>query len=303
MKTLKLAAFAALLWPLCGAGPVLSELTVKAPAGPGTNYLRLAEQQLADFAGDKLVLEAQRGPWAVEANVLDKAAGRAAVASGKFATIIYRHLTAAEKAAGLGEAVFGYYGAVLVVHPDAPIDGISASKWAAYLTAKKEPADLRWSTLADVPAAKDAPLAWSLPDAANKAYVKPFTFAHAFPERLTDAFPTTPAQDPDAATYAVAKKPHAIAVHGFDFVLDGFDTPFNHMKVLKVGGIAPNARTFADETYPFARPVVFVYGVAQAAERSSATAKFLTWLASGRSKAVAQQRMLVPPVSSSAASH
>lgn len=301
MKTLNFAAIAALSWHLCGAGPALTELRVKAPFGPGINYMRAAEPILADHAGVRVVLDEPKGPWATEATLLDKPAERTAVAAGKYATIVFRHLTAKEAAAGLAETVLGYYGAVLVVHPDAPVDDVDLAKWNAYLTAKAEPA-LRWSTLGSVPKDKDGPVTWSLPDATHKHWPQPFIFAHAFPERLVPTFAKGAARDPEDAVYAVAGKKNGLAMHGFDFVLATMSNAFNPLKVLKINGIAPTAAALADESYPLARPIVLVYGASAAKPKDSGLAKFLAWQATDASLAVTTMRMLVPP-KRAAASH
>jgi hypothetical protein len=294
MKTTLFALIAAVSSNAAAAAAALPTLTVKAPRGPGTEFFRAAEPSLPAHAGIEVKNEAQKTPWTVDATVLDKPAERAAIAAGKYTTTIYRHLTAAEKAAGLAETVLGYYGAVLVTSPAAPVDGIDRNKWKAYLSAKSEPA-LKWSTIANVPAGKDAPLTWSLPSSEHKRWPQPFIFAHAFPERLVAQF-AKGTTDPEDATYAVGQKKDAIALHGFDFVLNRDNNYMNPLKVLKVDGVEPTILTLGNESYPLARTIVFVYGAAAARDAASPVAKLIAWLPSPNGIGVARERQLVLPV-------
>lgn len=268
---------------------VAANLKVVAPLGPGPNFLRAAEDSLAAHEQLTVNLETKPGSWMNETKngALGEPAGRA--------TFLYRPLTASEKAAGWAEETLGYYGSILFTHADAPVDSISWKKWQAYVAAKKEPVKLRWSTIADVPQDKDAPVTWVLPDAKNRDWARPLVFAHGAPARIVDTFKKEPARDPLAAVSEVARVQNGLALHGFDYVVARLDVPFIKKKTLKVDGVEPTIATLADGTYKLARPVVLAYDAKLATGADAPIVRFKRWLTTRPAQTVYESRLLVRP--------
>jgi len=268
---------------------VASSLHVEAPLGPGPNFVRAAEDSLAVHEQLTVHLKTTPGSWMKETK--DGALGKPA---GK-ATFLYRPLTAAEKAAGWAEETLGYYGSMLFTHADAPVDSISWKKWRAYVDAKKEPAQLRWSTIADVPKEKDAAVTWVLPDAKNRDWARPLVFAHGVPARILDKFKKEPAKEPRTAVSDVARVENGLALHGFDYVVARLDLPFFKKKTLKVDGVEPTVATLGDGSYKLARPVVLAYDAKLAAGADAPIVRFKRWLTTRPAQVVYESRLLVRP--------
>ncbi len=266
-------------------------VTVRAYFDPGFNYFRAAQDSLAQ-AGVKLELKAVEGDWLKDEPLHLRGATAKAVVAGAVVTTATRHLTAAERAAGLEEVTLGSFAGIVMAHPAAPIESIDLKKWTAVLARKKLGA-LKWSELGTVAAGKDGPVSWALPDTMFKAWAAPLVKLRVLSEAIIASMPKKTAIEPEDVSIRVSQDKTAIAPFGYNFVTENLAHPLSPVKILKVDGVAPTNATVADGTYPLAMPLVAVYA-AKAATPQSALGKLVTWLKSERSARVATMRALVP---------
>lgn len=279
-----------------------ADLIIKSYRDPGLEYFRAAEDALTD-AGTDIEIKIIKGKWYSAKPPQQRGDILRAVLEGKAVTTGTRRLTEEEKAKGLNDAVLGFYAAVILVHPDAPIDSIDSRKWKVVLKPGKR---FTWKDIAtDAQYAADQAKAsgqnpidnivtWAFPDASHAVFARPFVRLGAISNKLIKTFPDREKKiTPLTATHIVADYRDRIGIFGYDLVLADKIHPLKPVRLLKVNGVYPNDKTIADGSYPFSSPVTVIFSAKAEKIPDHPVRRMLDFLKSEQAVIAAQEKSLI----------
>jgi hypothetical protein len=276
----------------------LPTLTATTYFDPGHQFLRAAQDSLAS-TGVGLSFDVKDGNWLKDPPLQTDLAVQTQILSGKAVTVSMRPLSEQETNAGLASVPLGYFAAVIVAHPSAPVRSITREKWAG-MQGRAVVEIVPWSAIgeAEPTARKDSGAKLKLPDQTFRTWAEPLAFLGLLQKNTLDLLPKAKDKpvEPLHAVFAAANDEHALAVHGYDLVTKSLIHPLMPVKLLPVDGVAPSPVTIRDGSYPFSRALLLVYGRDAASDQKSPLGKLLSYLQTENAAEVARLRALIPPV-------